>query len=98
MRVISFKHIRLFSQQYVDADIALREWHTKTKKAIWKTFADVQKTFNSVDSIGNDHYVFNIKGNHYRLIATIRFDYGMVYIRFIGPHSQYDKIKDCSTI
>lgn len=98
MRIISFKYIREFSQTHADAELPLREWFAKTSKAEWKSFNDVKKMFNSADTIGNDHFVFNIKGNQYRLIATIRFDYGMVYIRFLGTHAQYTKIDNCSTL
>ena len=61
-------------------------------------FYNVRDTFGSVDAVGNDRYVFNIKGNDYRLIAMIFFDKRTVYIRFIGTHAEYDKLKDCSTI
>lgn len=98
MRIISFKKIREFSEQYADAELALREWFVKVNKAQWQNISDIKQMFNSVDFVGNDHYVFNIRGNNYRLIATVRFDYGIVYIRFIGTHSQYDKIDDCSTL
>jgi mRNA interferase HigB len=53
--------------------------------------------FNSVDAVGNDRFVFNIRGNNYRLVAMIFFDIRTVFIRFIGLHKEYDKI-DCSTI
>ena len=53
--------------------------------------------FNSADSVGNDRYVFNIKGNKYRLVAMIFFDKRTIFIRFIGTHSQYDDI-DASEI
>lgn len=75
---------------------ALEDWHSKTKNAEWDNFADVKKTFNSVDSVGNGRFVFNIKGNSYRLIALIKFTLKLVYIRFIGTHKEYDKIDDCS--
>lgn len=54
--------------------------------------------FNSVDSVGNKRYVFNIKGNHYRIVAIILFVPKIVYIRFIGTHKGYDKIKDITNI
>jgi mRNA interferase HigB len=57
----------------------------------------MKKTFNSVDVVGNDRYVFNIKGNSYRLVAMIFFDIRTIYIRFIGTHSEYDKI-DCALV
>lgn len=46
--------------------------------------------FNSVDSIGNQHYVFNIRGNNHRLIVVIKFTIKTVLIRFIGTHAEYE--------
>ena len=63
----------------------------------WTCYADVKKTFNSVDNVGNQHYVFNIKGNNYRLVVVIKFTVKFVYVRFIGTHKEYDKI-DCANI
>lgn len=76
---------------------ALNDWYKKAKKANWNSLADIKKTFNSADYVKNDRYVFNIKGNDYRLVAMIFFDIRTMYIRFIDTHSEYDKI-DCSTI
>ena len=57
---------------YQDAVAALNEWWEKTKAADWATLRDIKETFNSVDYVGNDRYVFNIKGNKYRLVGWIR--------------------------
>ena len=71
---------------------AFENWYGKVKAAGWKSFSDIKQTFNSVDSIGNDRYVFNIKGNQYRLIALIIFKIRTVFILFIGAHAEYDLI------
>jgi len=92
MRIITFRKIKEFSQLNNDSDIALREWYKKTQKAEWNCFADIKKTFNSADAAGNNRYVFNIKGNKYRLIAIVLFNMKTVYIRFIGTHGEYDCI------
>lgn len=96
MRIITRKRIDEFSKLYPDAKTALEDWHSKTKASEWNNFSEVKCTFNSVDSAGNSRFVFNIKGNSYRLIALIKFTLKLVYIRFIGTHSEYDKIEDCS--
>ncbi|MDF9831414.1 type II toxin-antitoxin system HigB family toxin [Parabacteroides sp. PF5-6] len=98
MRIIKRKPLVDFYERHTDAKAPLEEWYTKTKKVEWSHFSDVRKTFNSVDSVGNDNYVFNIKGNTYRLIARILFKVKTVYIRFIGTHQEYDEIDDCSKI
>ncbi|WP_321517154.1 type II toxin-antitoxin system HigB family toxin [uncultured Bacteroides sp.] len=53
----------IFYKKHADAEIALEEWFDKTNRADWLCAADVKETFSSVDSVGNQHYVFNIKGN-----------------------------------
>lgn len=83
MRIISFAAIREFIKVHTDADITLRDWYKKTEKAEWICLADIKQTFNSVDYIGNDRYVFNVKGNHYRLVAIVLFAAKKVFIRFI---------------
>ncbi|HET7117090.1 MAG TPA: type II toxin-antitoxin system HigB family toxin [Hanamia sp.] len=63
----------------------------------WRKFSDVKQTFNSVDNVGNDRFVFNVGGNKYRIVAMIHFTTRTIYIRFVGTHKQYDKIY-CKTI
>ncbi|MDZ4059049.1 MAG: type II toxin-antitoxin system HigB family toxin [Bacteroidales bacterium] len=92
MRVITFRKILEFSVEYSDSDVALREWYKKTQKADWSCFADIKKSFNSVDSVGNNRFVFNIKGNNYRLIAIVLFKMKTVYIRYIGTHRDYERV------
>ena len=77
---------------------ALEEWYEKTRRAEWTCFADMKQTFNSVDAVGNQHYVFNIKGNDYRLVVVVQFTPKTVYIRFVGSHRDYDRIKDIQNI
>lgn len=93
MVIISKAILRNFSEQYPEAQAALYKWYEETKTANWKDFAAIKKTFNSVDAVGNERYVFDIKGNHYRLIARIIFRVRTVFILFIGTHSQYEKNK-----
>lgn len=87
-----------FIAQHADSEGSLNFWyHTVTAKN-WKNINDLRQDFNSVDYVGNHRFVFNIKGNNYRLVAIISFPAQKVYIRFIGTHSEYDKIKDIETI
>jgi mRNA interferase HigB len=97
MRIITQKRITEYSLLHADVENALSDWYDKTEQSEWSCFADIKATFNSVDSVGNNRFVFNIKGNQYRVIAIVIFASKKVYIRFIGTHSEYDKI-DCSNI
>ena len=97
MRIFTEQTIKQFAEQHPDSLVALQVWVSVVKSSRWSCFADVKKDFNSVDAVGNQHYVFDIMGNHYRIVAVIKFTIGFVYIRFIGSHKEYDKI-DCRTI
>ena len=98
MRVIAKKTLVLFYTKHEDAETALEEWYEKTENADLENFAQLKQTFNSADSVGNQRYVFNIKGNHYRLVALVLFKIKMVYIRFVGTHKEYDQIKDIANL
>lgn len=98
MRIITYATIKQYTELNAIAKMALDEWYIKTEQSEWNCFADMKQTFNSADSVGNKRYVFNIKGNTYRLIALVLFVPKIVFIRFIGTHAEYDKIKDCSKI
>ncbi len=97
MRIFTEQALKEYAEAHPDSKVALQEWTTIVKQSKWSCFADVKNTFNSVDNVGNQRYVFNIKGNNYRLVVVIKFTIQFVYIRFIGTHAEYDKI-DCSTI
>jgi mRNA interferase HigB len=97
MRVIAINTLKEFWNKHADAEQPLKEWYVKTCRANWKTLADMKNDFNSVDYVGNQRYVFNIKGNNYRLVVAVKFTPGLIYIRFVGTHDEYDRI-DVSTI
>ncbi|NOR75741.1 MAG: type II toxin-antitoxin system HigB family toxin [Draconibacterium sp.] len=97
MRIVSFKRINYYFEKHKDAKIALQDWYHKTSKAKWNSLNEIKKTFNHAYYVGNNRFVFNIKGNQYRLVAIIIFASQKVYIRFIGTHSEYDKA-DCKNI
>jgi len=97
MVVISYGKLRDFYEIHADATDALNNWYRLALQADWKNYHEVKTMFNSVDAVGNDRFVFNIRGNNYRMVAMIFFDIRTVYIRFIGTHKEYERI-DCSTI
>ncbi|MCR5496757.1 MAG: type II toxin-antitoxin system HigB family toxin [Paludibacteraceae bacterium] len=98
MRLIATSTIKEYIKKNAGAADALLEWAGKVERAEWHNFNDMRSTFNSVDYVGNQQYVFNIKGNGYRLVAIVLFIPGHVYIRFIGTHKEYDEIKDIKNI
>ena len=87
-----------FYARYRDSKTALEDWYEKTEEARWENFSDVRRTFNSADLVGNRRIVFNIKGNKYRLVALVLFRVQMVYIRFVGTHTDYAAIDNIQEI
>ncbi|MCF0063360.1 type II toxin-antitoxin system HigB family toxin [Dyadobacter chenwenxiniae] len=92
MVILSKRMINAFAELEPRSTDALLHWYKHCKAADWSSFSNLKQTFRSADFVGNDRYVFNIKGNDYRLIAKIHFDVRTVYILFIGTHAEYDKI------
>lgn len=89
-----------FCKQHPDAQASLRFWYDVVNANSFFTIQEVIQMFNSADYVGNERIVFNIARNKYRLVAKFRFHprAQRVYIRFIGTHTEYDKIMDIATI
>ena len=97
MRIISEKPIKEFWQRHAEAETAMREWIRKVISTDWNDFSDVRKTFNHAD-IYKCCVIFDVGGNNYRIIAKIKYEYKIVYIRFVLTHREYDQNKwqnDC---
>ena len=99
MRIVSHRKLVEFysSEGHGDAQVALERWYDTAERAQWKNLSDIKVDFPATDYVGNQHYVFNIRGNKYRLIVVVKFTISHIFIRFVGTHSEYDKI-DASTI
>jgi mRNA interferase HigB len=92
VRVIAKKILREFWESHVDCEQTLKSWFLEASKATWKNPNEIKQEYPSASILNDNRVVFNIKGNKYRLIVRINYDYQMVWIRFIGTHSEYDKI------
>lgn len=99
MRIVSHRKLKEFYETpgREDSEVALERWYQAVQSAQWTSFADIREDFGSADSVGNQHYVFNIRGNKCRLVVVVKFVMGYVFIRFVGTHEEYDKI-DAGTI
>jgi len=93
MRIFSRSTLREFWDTHADAKQPLLAWFGEAKKADWKKPADILNQYSNARIIGKDRAVFDIKGNDYRLVVSIRYDKGLVFIRFVGTHAEYDKIE-----
>jgi mRNA interferase HigB len=92
LRIIAKKILREFWEIHPDCEQQLKSWFKEINKAVWKNSNDIKSEYPSASILINNRFVFNIKGNKYRLIVKINFEYEMVWVRFIGTHAQYDKI------
>jgi mRNA interferase HigB len=97
MRIISKKTLRDFWEIHADAEQPLKAWHAKAKLAEWKTSNDIKNDYKNASFVANNRVIFNIKGNTYRLVVAVNYDFGIIYIRFVGSHKDYNKI-DTKTI
>jgi mRNA interferase HigB len=97
LRVISRKTLRQFWKKHNDCEQQLISWHRETEKAKWKNHNELKNEYPSASILENNRIVFNIKGNGYRLVVKINYQYQIIWIRFIGTHPEYDKI-DATTI
>ena len=93
MRIITKRTLREFYQKHPDAKTHLDTWYDLVKKAQWNSWTDIKKLYPKSSPVKNNRVVFDIAGNKYRLIAKIEYHTQEVYIRFIGTHNEYNKIK-----
>lgn len=97
MRVIARKTLRDFYEQHFDSKAPLESWFQEAMGARWRGPKDIKQRYPSADFLPGNRVVFNIKGNTYRLIVKLHYNTGIVFIRFVGSHAEYDRI-DASTI
>ena len=92
MRVIAKKILRKFWEKHNDAEDQLKTWFKEASKANWKTPTDIKDEYTKASILKQSRVVFNICGNKYRLIVEINYVRQWIFIRFIGTHTDYDKI------
>jgi len=97
MRIIARKTLRDFWKKHPDAEAALKAWFRDMEQANWAKPADILRVYATASIINNQRVVFNIRGNHYRVVVVINYAYRIMYIRFVGTHKEYDLI-DATTI
>lgn len=98
MRIVSKSTLRDFWEDHRDAEKPLRLWFDKIKKGTWNNPNEIRQVFGDADQVGNGRIVFNVARNKYRLIVKFIYETQICYIRFIGTHKEYDKIKDSENI
>lgn len=90
MRIIAKSRLMAQAAGYGDCVKQVADWYNIASKATWRNLSEVRQTFRHADLVG-DKTVFNIKGNDYRLIVHIRYGAGIIYIKQLLTHAEYDK-------
>ncbi|MHB8887113.1 MAG: type II toxin-antitoxin system HigB family toxin [Methylovirgula sp.] len=80
-----------------DAEEPLKSWYAEARKAAWKTPDDIKAKYRSASFVADNRVVFNIGGNKHRLVVHVNYELGVVLVKFIGTHKEYDAI-NASTI
>ena len=88
MRIISKKKLRECWERHVDAEESLLAWYREVVKAP----IQIGEKYPNARILGGSRVVFNIKGNHYRLVVKIKYPGRIVYVRFVGTHAEYDRV------
>ena len=92
MRVVSRKVLRDFWEEHPAAEQPLKAWFAEATKADWKGPADIKARYAHASIISSDRVVFNVGGNNYRVVVVVKYRFGMLYVRFVGTHAEYDRI------
>lgn len=96
-RIFSKSTLREYWKKHIEAEQYLKTWYDTARHADWKNPNDVKQTYANASILKDGKIVFNIKGNSFRLIAKFNFEKQWIFIKFVGTHSEYDKI-DANTI
>jgi len=98
MRIIAKRTLVLFWERFPNAKQQLLSWYQIFDKNDFDNSNAIKTFFGSADFVGNNKVIFNICGNHYRLIVKINYDTQIVYILFVGTHSEYNNLKDIKNL
>lgn len=97
MRVIAKKALRDCWERHPDAEQALKAWYQDARQASWQSPQDIHQSYVTASIVAHNRAIFNIRGNRYRLVVAVNYAMGIVFIRFVGSHTDYDKI-DVATV
>lgn len=93
MKVLGRDKLVVFARKHASAKKALDVWFDEASRASWQTPQDIKAQYASADFLSDNRVIFNIKGNHYRLLIKVRYQQGIALIEWVGTHAEYDKQK-----
>lgn len=83
---------RSFWEKQLEAEQPLKAWHDEALRATWKKPADHKAQYRNASILKNRRVVFNVKGNDFRLVVAVEYRIGVVHVKFVGTHAQYDAV------
>jgi len=92
MNIYNRSSLTTFYKEHPDCTATLEKWYHDVESKNWKKPGDITRDFNTARTIKNSRAIFEINHNDYRLIAEINYPKGWVFIKFIGAHTDYDKV------
>ena len=92
MRIIALRALREFWKKHPDAEVPLRAWYALASRAPWRNPSDIKAAYRNASFLANNRVVFNIKGNDYRLVVAVHYNRGLMFVRFVGTHEEYDRV------
>ena len=94
MRIIAKRTLQNFWERYPNLKQQLIAWYQVFAKNNFTNSNTIKSLFGTADFVGNNKVIFNICGNHYRLIVKVNYETQIIYILFVGTHSEYDDLTD----
>jgi mRNA interferase HigB len=91
LKVLGRNKLADFSKKHTQAKKALDIWFDEVSNANWQTPQDIKNRYFSADFLSDNRVIFDIKGNHYRLMVKVRYQSGIVIVEWVGTHAEYDK-------
>ena len=91
MRLIGKNILAGLKARHGDTRKAIDIWVDNVEKSLWKTPSDIKRMYSAASFLAENHIVFNIKGNRYRIIVIVAYNTGAVIAKLAGTHIEYDK-------
>jgi mRNA interferase HigB len=90
MRVVGRESLDLFCSRHADARKWIASWLTEVESSAWTTPQDIKRRYSTASFVGSNTVIFNVKGNDYRLEVSVAYRVGVVYVKWVGSHREYD--------
>lgn len=91
MNVVGRNRLKAFCGEHADARKWVENWLSDVATSSWKTSHDISQRYASASFLAENGVIFNVKGNDYRMETTVAYKTGVVVVRWIGTHAEYDK-------